>query len=93
MENGIESREKRRFRCQSENYVNQMTCAMASKLRKNVSFDAMFFPHVHHGRKKRFPVHMAWHRNRQKRRFSMPFSFLNVLAHCRCSVCLTSGMR
>ena len=47
---------------------------MASKFRKNVGFDAMYFLHVHLRRKISVLVHKGWQRKRQKRLFSLPFS-------------------
>ena len=80
MTNGIENAKKDSFRCQEGSYVNRIVFVMASKLRKNCSFDAKFFLRVHRRRKTGVPVHIGWHRKCQKRQFSMPFSILNYFS-------------
>ena len=80
MTNGIENAKKDSFRCQEGSYVNRIVFVMASKLRKNCSFDAKFFLRVHRRRKTGVPVHIGWHRKCQKRQFSMPFSISNYFS-------------
>ena len=70
-------KKKQHFRCQEKCYVNRKALIMASKSRKNVSFDAMSILHVHRRRERSVLVHMGRQRKCRKRPFSMPISISN----------------